>query len=696
MVTVVVALTAVLLVGCVGDGVTDRATSGASARSDGGLGGGAVADGGALDGGALDGAARTPPAEDAPEPVDFSPEFDDGACPADFPSEFESRCGTVDVPSDWSTGDGTVTLAVAVFTSTASDPASDPVVYLEGGPGGHALETLVFSSETLLRPLLERGDVVVFDQRGAGLSEPRLTCPEVTETTRELEDIPIVDDAERDERYFTSLTECRDRLASSVDLADFNSFNNAHDTDAIRRALGYEEWNLFGVSYGTKLGLESMRQHPEGIRSVVLDSVYPPEVDSVAENPETFIESYERVAQACQDEPACAGQGELMARLGRLARGLQADPVEVEISDFVTGQRDEIQLTGDVLVGIVTQALYSPAWFTDLPELATDLEAGGTGAAAQFLSQQRTLERFFSDGMFYAISCREEISFADPATVVDPPDPFGLRETFDLASNTGSNAFESCAAFDNGMAEAEANEQVVSDIPTLLLAGEFDPVTPVSWAERAASGLSRSHLVVAPFESHGVFSAACGMDVIVAFLDDPSVAPDASCLTEGELSFVPSDSVEVEVEDAAYTVDPWGLQISTVRPVGWEVGPLGGDQYRQQSFLDPTQFFQIGGDAVLGFGLAQFLEQQSGVTLSAAEPFAGGATLGSLRADDLGEQWRRRVGTGDGIAVEWFEADVEAAGGAVAYVILVSSPSEQEVLVEQVLIPALRSISVEP
>ncbi|MDH3301840.1 MAG: alpha/beta hydrolase [Acidimicrobiia bacterium] len=675
----------VLLVGCVGGGPAGRATSGSSARS--------TADAAAVGNSA---GGSSPASDEAPEPIEFTPTFDEGSCPPDFPGQLAPRCGTVDVPSDWSTGEGTVTLAVAVFPSTAADPAPDPVVYLEGGPGGHALETLVYSADTLVVPLLERSDVVVFDQRGAGLSEPRLACPEVTEATREVEDIPITDNAEAERRYLDALGACHDRLVSSgTDLADFNSFNNAHDTDAIRRALGYEQWNLFGISYGTKLGLESMRQHPGGIRAAVLDSVYPPEVDSVAENPLTFIASYERVAGACEAEPACAAQGDLIDRLAGLAVDLQADPVKVEISDYVSGDRDDMYLTGDALVGIVTQALYSPSWFTDLPELASDLEAGRTGVAGQFLSQQRTLERYVSEGMFYAFSCHEEIRFSDPAAVVDPPDPFGLRETFDLASNTGSNAFESCAVFDSGRAVAEADEQVVSDIPALLLAGVFDPVTPVSWAERAAEGLSRSHLVVAPHASHGVSGSECGMSVVVAFLDDPTVAPDAACFDGDEPRFIGPAAEELELVEVTYVVEPWGTRVTTVRPESWVVGSLAGDQYRQDSFLDPTQLFQLAGDSSLGFSLEVFIEQQWGIALTDAGLGVDAPPVGGFPIDQIGSRWTRRIGAGDDVVVEWFESEVEENSGTMVYVILVSSPSEQEKLVDQVLVPALRAITVE-
>ena len=225
---------------------------------------------------------------------------------------------------------------------------------------------------------------------------------------------------------------------------------------------------------------------------------------------------------------------------------------------------------------------------------------------------------------------------------------------------------------------------MVSDVPTLLLAGAFDPVTPVAWAERAAEGLSRSQLVVAPHGSHGVFGTECGMSLVVAFFDDPSVAPDAICLADDELQFVGPVAEDPELEEASYVVEPWGARVTTVRPASWIVGSLAGDQYRQQSFLDPTQLFQLAGDSSLGFSLEVFVEQQWGITL---DPAAG--------LDRIDGRWTRRTGAGDGVVVEWFETEIDAATATMAYVILVSSPSEQEALMDQVLVPALRAIAVE-
>ncbi len=673
------------------------------------------------------GDASATPAEQRPL-VDFDAEFSSGTCSEAIPVSYEPRCGTVEVPMNWETGDGTVTLAVAVFPAatgedtesngtesndaesdgTESDESDDaaapiggdttPVIYLEGGPGGHALEALQFTAPGLLDPLLVTRDVVVFDQRGAGLSEPQLRCTEVTDTARELEDIPVVSDDVADQRFHEALAQCRERLQSDgVELASFNTRFNARDVDAVRQALGYEQVSLLGVSYGTKLGLEVLRQHPDSVRSAVLDSVFPPEVDSVRENPQTFIDAYGKVVQACAAEPGCRTSGDLGERLADMASRLQVEPIQVTVEDWIDGSTDEIYLTGDVLVGLVTQSLYSPQSFADIPELVDDLEAGQLDVAEEYLSQQRTTERFFTDGMFYAITCREEVGFSDPEAVVDPPDPFGLRSEFNLASNVGSNAFATCEAFENGLESASANEAVESDAPTLLLAGEFDPVTPVQWAVEAEEDLANSLLVVAPHDAHGVSSSSCGMSVIAAFLNDPEgslgadpqQALDTDCLSQRQWAFIDAPAASVELVDASFISQ--GLEVTTRRPDAWTVGVLEGDQYRRSSFLDPVQLHQLAGDERLGEALGQFIEDSHDVQLGPSEPL--GDSLGDASGDSspLSTDWIIRSATGPGVVVDWFQRPV---GELLIYVIMVSTPDERDSLIESVLRPALSSIEI--
>ena len=204
-----------------------------------------------------DGSAVADLAPDAA--VDHDPVFTAGPCLFDYPvgpGVDGPTCGTVRVPADWRTGDGEVALAVAVFAAPA-EATGEPVVYLDGGPGSTTLDTAGFLADDLIEPLRTDRDVVLFDQRGVGLSTPPMTCDEVTEATRVSEDDPDGDDDAATDRFLDSLRTCSKRLqADGVDLSTFSSVTSAHDVDAIRRALGYEQWNLHGISYGTRLALE--------------------------------------------------------------------------------------------------------------------------------------------------------------------------------------------------------------------------------------------------------------------------------------------------------------------------------------------------------------------------------------------------------------------------------------------------------
>ncbi|MEM8925627.1 MAG: alpha/beta fold hydrolase [Actinomycetota bacterium] len=608
---------------------------------------------------------------------------DSARCPFELPAGLTPRCGTVAVPVDWATGEGSIELTVAVYPSTAAEPADDPVVYLEGGPGGHALETARFNADDLLAPLLERGDVIIFDQRGAGLSEPEMGCSEITTLSRELEDNPGQDPDDVDAQFTDALRRCRSRLeGEGVNLGAFNTVNNAHDVEAIRLALGYNEWNLLGISYGTKLALEVMRRHPGGVRTAVIDSVFPQQVDSVRDNPQTFLDSFDAVAAACAAEEACAAQGDLRQRYIDVVQAYDADPVEVEVTDFLAGTTDTVAVEGETLVGVLSQGLYSPFWFTDFPELLTELENGETTAIEAFLSQQRTNEPFFTDGMFYAIQCNEEIPFADPDEVASsvPADPFGLLDTYDYASNNGNSAFDTCEAFGSGRAPAGANDPVVSDVPTLVMAGAYDPVTPVSWAETAAENLANSFLVVAPHDSHGVSPGECGMSIVRQFLDDPAAEPDAACFDDDPVSFL---GAPAGVELEPFTFDSGlGAVLSGVAPVGWQQGDLQGDFYRQESLLDNTLLFQLTGNPNLGPLLENYLETVAGITLGEVIRVPGPA----------GRSWNYRSGVGTGVAAEVYEGEVD---GFPVFVMLVANEAERQQQIDQVLTPVLSALQVE-
>ncbi|HRF94098.1 MAG TPA: alpha/beta fold hydrolase, partial [Aggregatilineales bacterium] len=256
-------------------------------------------------------------------------------------------CGTFFTPQDYNEPDGLqVEIAFAVLYSTSENPLPDPVIYLEGGPGGSALSGV---DDWATFEMRETRDIILFDQRGAGYSYPRLYCADIDET---------------------DLTACREQLESEgVDLADYNTINNARDTNELLLALGYEEWNLFGISYGTRLALTIMRDYPQGIRSVIIDSVYPPVVDAYEEEMVGGAGSFLLMFADCVADDACnTAFPDLENRFYALIDSLNEAPITLA---------DETVIDGSGLINMMFQWFYDSTIIPYLPLMIDELANGG-------------------------------------------------------------------------------------------------------------------------------------------------------------------------------------------------------------------------------------------------------------------------------------------------------------------------------
>ncbi len=254
------------------------------------------------------------------------------ACPANAVpvTEVEGStviCGRVNVPEDHGKPDGKrIDLAFAVMKARTLSPVPDPVIYLHGGPGGGAVKALAGIVHPLFDGYRARRDVVTFDQRAAGISSDMVTCFNTLGGNLFELLVPsrFTDDTETE--LFKS---CVGELAAKGnDLTAYSTYQNALDVQALMLALGYRDYNIYGVSYGTTLGLEVMRSAPEGVRSVVLDSVSPPQAKVYVENAKPEEESIQAVLDQCAADEACAkAYPDLEAVLMRVAEKLQKLPI---------------------------------------------------------------------------------------------------------------------------------------------------------------------------------------------------------------------------------------------------------------------------------------------------------------------------------------------------------------------------------
>ena len=447
------------------------------------------------------------------------------------------ECGYVVVPLRHAEPDGaTIRLPVAVRRATAGAP--DPLLLAQGGPGGDAFK--VFS--ILVQPtgdLSTSRDIVIFNQRGTPYAEPELTCPE---TDAALADILAADSEEGERLYNEAMAACYDRLlAEGIDLSAFNSLENAADVPLIARALGYDEYNFYGVSYGTLLGLHLMRNHPEGLRSVILDSVVPPDVNFLSEIAASEDRVFGEVFAACAADPACAAAyPNLEARFYALVAQYDQLPVDMTLTDPETGQSYDTYLDGRGLRSVLYQLLYVPRMAAVLPSVIADIEAGDL----RYLEAMWPLlvfDQLVAEGMYNSVICAEDADIDVAAVPLD-----GVRpEIAATAVDSLQSIIDGCARWQVEPLPPSVDDPVVSDIPTLLLSGRFDPVTPPAFAAVAAVGLSNATNLVDPTAAHGVaFQNDCINGIILDFLADPSAPPDSSCLAAAEpLDFVPPDAV---------------------------------------------------------------------------------------------------------------------------------------------------------
>jgi pimeloyl-ACP methyl ester carboxylesterase len=450
------------------------------------------------------------------------PRFTPGPCGEEVVASPRIACGTLTVAEDRSDPTGpTVELPVAIIRTASPAPQPDPVVYFEGGPGFGALGN---AGSFLEHEYGADRDLILFDQRGTGGARPSLNCPEVEEATWQY--YATTDAAEVElERTWTAFDACRDRLrAAGIDLDMYNTRASADDVADLRVALGIDRWNLFGVSYGTTLALQTLRAHPDGVRSVVLDSVYPTTVSGGSERLVAGADRALGVLYAgCAADPRCAAAypGLEQAVADVLAR-FDAAPHAATVADPFTGQSRPVNITGkDILSGLF-QALYDDDLIPVIPSLAAELRAGNAGIIDLFAGSAIPLAIQPSEGMGASVECSDRAAFPDDvlATIAARPEWGSLV----------AGGAPHCGRWGVTPAPAGFNDVVASDVPALVLADEYDPITPPADGRAAADALGHATLVEFPGLGHGaVFSHPCPEAVYKSFLADPA-APDTSCV----------------------------------------------------------------------------------------------------------------------------------------------------------------------
>jgi len=435
--------------------------------------------------------------------------------------------------------DGAGTLAVVILHAPPWVRPGTPLLYVTGGPGqATGLDAASLDSWRAWRDALgHHGDLVLFDPRGTGDSRPRLDCPESRRVLRrELPDAREPRDTFAEEA--AALLACRDRLAlRGVDLRRYTSQRSADDVAELLEALGGRDWNLYGVSYGTRLALRVLADHPERLRSVILDSVYPPDVDAFATWPAVLDGALDTLLHGCAADDRCAdAYPDLETKLDALLARARATPLRFSVPDPDGGPVLEVAIDDHRLVAVLFDALYRWERIPELPRRIASAAEDPKAALGPLVDDFITslLDPDASDLAYYAVECQDappRPTRADQLarSAAHPRVLRYVRDDWDL---------DPCRVLALPPAPPAVSARVVSKTPVLLLAGEYDPVTPVAWAKDAAAGLENGQVYVSPGMAHGVLDGdECAADVARAFLEEPRRRVDLAC--EDEIEDVP-------------------------------------------------------------------------------------------------------------------------------------------------------------
>jgi pimeloyl-ACP methyl ester carboxylesterase len=454
--------------------------------------------------------APTLVAQEPDAPTVAAPGIEFSTPPFDVPPEMRDgiRFGYLVVPQDHLASDGhTLRIAVAILPALGAPAAEDPILYLPGGPGLATVERAVwFAGSSRYAILRQRRDLILIDPRGHGLSEPR-SCPDL-EGARPLSDGL----GEAAANWKRKLAACREEMVGSgVRLETINSEQVAHDIELLRRAMGVSQLNLLGSSYGTRLAAEAMRQIPGSIRAVHLDAPLPPGLQWSRDHGRTASEVLAALLRRCSERPECeAAFGNLSSDLDTLLLRARRTPYVLRLPASDRAPGSDLILDEQELRVNVAQLLSNRELAAGVPLLIHTVAERGFDMLDDLLPpllRALTPGHGFDAGTNLAYRCNDM--------------PFGPESARMLR--------RLCPVWVGAATGGSRGERLHSDIPTLVMTGEFDPRTPPSFAKFVMEGLTRGQYVELPWMGHDV-PPECGFRIARDFFDSPGQTLDVACV----------------------------------------------------------------------------------------------------------------------------------------------------------------------
>ena len=408
----------------------------------------------------------------------------------------------------------TIELFVTKISSTAVAPPKHALTLINGGPGGSSIDLLV-SFAPILQQVSQHVDIIVLDQRGTGRSTA-LDCENMS-TDIDPDTIDLARETKK----------CLDSLAFSP--VNFTTSVAVRDLENLRIAMGYEKWNIYGTSYGTRVALHYLKRYETSVRSLTLDGVLPPSI-SMGSNIAVKSDSALRTLfQNCSLDADCKNAfPNLSDDFGALSVYLKENNIELRLRHPITNESTTKSVSYSDLALIIRLSLYSPEMSALLPLTIHSAfnENDYTSIAVSALAFEEALLDAMSYGMHNAVMCTEDIPFHEP----DKTSNSQGKETY-LGDEFLYSMQSICSVWPAGKIDNDFKRPVLSNVPTLILSGENDPITPPAYGDLLLNGLSNSVHLVGPHQGHGIMHRGCFTRIFNNFLSTASVSNlESACI----------------------------------------------------------------------------------------------------------------------------------------------------------------------
>lgn len=477
----------------------------------------------------------------------------------------KAECGWFYTGTENNGETGVFRLPVVIFRYMGKNREDDPLVHLAGGPGSGAwleLPKIHLWVSWYNKHVNLKRDLVLFDQRGSGMSEPSLHCTEFQDVARKTL-LTSNTPTENAANYRAASEQCRTKLkAANLPFYHLGTPQSARDTANLLSALGYQQWNLYGVSYGTRLAIEIQARYPDKVRSLILDSVYDPDIHLFSEWPTLYKRSIKRIFNYCQQMGDCIVSSDVLReRFWQVLDRLRYQPIRLPLSynayddipnnaqshspntTLALSEKNNFEQRNDVphlshvvindetLLAIIFNSEYVSGILSDLPELIDSIYHERTDLLSIYAEQyvQQQFKKSFNDVSFWATECHDNPE--QPLKSLEH-DPEFARIQYYLP-----NSYNMCDVWRKDQnPEKLVSREDRQQLPVLIFSGEDDPITPIDWAINTAKDY-KDNVYLFSFAgiSHSVMdNKPCAKDLFQRFLTQPEQRPYADCRWEVE------------------------------------------------------------------------------------------------------------------------------------------------------------------